>query len=56
LLRPFQVPITALGAPLAGWIYDTTGSYALAFQLFTVVYVVAALVAAGLRLPKTSRR
>ncbi len=56
LLRPFQVPITALGAPLAGWIYDATGSYALAFRLFAVVYVVAALVAAGLRLPKTSRR
>ena len=56
LLRPFQVPITALGAPLAGWIYDATGSYASAFRLFAVVYVAAALVAAGLRVPRTSRR
>ena len=56
LLRPFQVPITALGAPLAGWIYDATGSYASAFRLFAVVYVAAALVASGLRIPRTSRR
>jgi MFS family permease len=50
LLRPFQVPITALGVPLAGWIYDATGSYAVAFRIFAAVYVVAAMIVGGLRL------
>jgi len=52
LLRPFQVPISALGVPLAGWIYDATGSYQSAFQLFAGVYVVAALIVAGLRVDR----
>ena len=55
LLRPFQVPITALGVPLAGWIYDATGSYELAFRLFAGVYVAAALLVAGLRVKNGSR-
>jgi MFS family permease len=55
LLRPFQVPITALGVPLAGWIYDATGSYDWAFRLFAGVYVVAALSVASLRVANGSR-
>jgi MFS family permease len=55
LLRPVQVPITALGVPLAGWIYDATGSYESAFHLFAGVYVAAALIVAGLRIENGSR-
>ncbi len=50
LLRPFMVPMTALGVPLAGWIYDRTASYDRAFQLFVALYLLAALAALALRL------
>lgn len=33
LLRLFMLPLVILGSPLAGWIFDTTGSYLLAFQI-----------------------
>ena len=55
LLRPVQVPIAALGVPLAGWIYDAAGSYDVAFRLFAGVYVAAALLVAGLRVENGSR-
>ena len=41
LLRPVTMPVQMLGIPLAGWIYDTRGSYDLAFQVFVVTYVAA---------------
>ena len=56
LLRPVQVPITALGVPLAGWIYDMTGSYDLAFRLFVGVYAAAALIVTGLRVSNRGGR
>jgi MFS family permease len=34
LLGPAQLPFTMSVHPLMGWIHDTTGSYALAFQIF----------------------
>ncbi len=52
LLRPFQMPIQALGIPLAGWIYDATGSYDLAFRIFLGSYAAAAAAALLLRLPR----
>ncbi|MBW2286332.1 MAG: MFS transporter [Deltaproteobacteria bacterium] len=50
LLRPVQIPIHMLGVPLAGWIFDSTGSYRIAFQIFAGFYVVAIAAAAMLRL------
>ncbi len=49
LMRPVQVPLHALGIPLAGWIHDSTGSYDLAWRIFLGVYVAASLVIVGLR-------
>jgi len=50
LLRPVQIPIHMLGVPLAGWIFDSTGSYQVAFQIFAGFYIVAIAVAMMLRL------
>jgi MFS family permease len=52
LLRPVQIPIHMLGVPLAGWIFDTTGSYDLAFEIFAGFYVVGILCVGALR-PKS---
>ena len=50
LLRPVQIPIHMLGVPLAGWIFDSTGSYRVAFQIFAGFYLVAIAVSTRLRL------
>jgi MFS family permease len=50
LLRPVQFPISILGVPAAGWIYDSTGSYDLAFQLFIGFTATASLLIGALRL------
>jgi MFS family permease len=52
LLRPVQIPIHMLGVPLAGWIFDATGSYDLAFRIFAGFYVAAILFAGALQLPR----
>ena len=43
LMRPAMFPIQILGVPFAGWVFDVTGSYDLAFQAILVLYFVAAL-------------
>ncbi len=53
LLRPVQVPIHAVGIPLAGWIFDATGSYEIAFHICLGAYVAAALLAAMIRLERS---
>jgi MFS family permease len=55
LLRPVQIPIHMLGVPLAGWIFDTSGSYTVAFQVFIGFYVAAIVFTAGLRPRRTGR-
>jgi cyanate permease len=42
-------PLQIVGVPLAGWIFDTTGSYQPAFITFVGVYLVAALLATQFR-------
>lgn len=39
-----MLPFTVVAAPLAGWIYDVSGSYALAFQVQIGAFAVSALV------------
>jgi len=48
-MRPAMFPLQIVGVPLAGWIFDTTGSYDPAFQIFLGVYLLTALVALGFR-------
>ncbi len=52
LMRPAMFPIQILGVPFAGWVYDTTGSYAQAFQVLFVLYAIAALTLFFYRAPK----
>jgi predicted MFS family arabinose efflux permease len=54
LMRPVQVPLHALGIPLAAWIHDTTGSFEPAFQIFLGVYAASCALIALLRLPPVS--
>lgn len=54
LMRPAMFPVQILGVPFAGWIYDTTGSYALAFQILLGVYGIAALAIACYRAPEAA--
>ncbi|MDH3581555.1 MAG: MFS transporter [Hyphomicrobiales bacterium] len=51
LMNPAMMPITLVGPPLAGRVFDQTGSYDWAFQMFLAALIVAAIVLAGLRLP-----
>jgi MFS family permease len=53
LMRPVQVPMHAVGIPLAAWIHDTTGSFELAFWIFLGVYALSCALIAGLRMRPT---
>jgi MFS family permease len=56
LMRPFQVPLHALGVPFAGFAFESTGSYDLAFQVFAVTYALAIAAALGLGRRASARR
>ena len=51
LMRPAMFPIQILGVPFAGWIFDVTGSYDTAFQVFLGLYFLAALAVSCYRQP-----
>jgi cyanate permease len=40
----FQGPLSILAPVYAGWVYDTTGSYTMAFTLFAIIAMIAAVV------------
>ncbi|MCW8195043.1 MFS transporter [Proteobacteria bacterium 005FR1] len=44
LMRPMMLPLQVLGLPLAGWVYDATGSYDFAFACFLVFLAIAAAI------------
>lgn len=48
-MRPAMFPLQIAGVPLAGWIFDTTGSYDPAFMIFLGLYLLSAVVAFGFR-------
>ncbi|MHC4428661.1 MAG: MFS transporter, partial [Planctomycetota bacterium] len=52
LMTPVMVPVQIFGIPYAGWIYDRTGSYDIAFASFLGVYAFAGAVILFLRLPE----
>jgi MFS family permease len=52
LMNPLMLPIRVLGIPYAGWIYDRTGSYQIAFLTFVALCVLSILVLSFLRLPE----
>ena len=52
LMSPVMVPIQTVGIPFAGWVFDRTGSYDLAFAMFLGSYLLAMLALAFLRLPE----
>jgi hypothetical protein len=53
-MRPAMFPIQILGVPFAGWIFDVTGSYDIAFQVFLGLYFLAALAVSFYRQPAKS--
>jgi len=55
IMSPCMVPFQALGVPYAGYIYDRTHSYTIAYQTFIVVYGIAAIAALFIRTPKRIR-
>jgi MFS family permease len=52
LMNPVMLPIRVLGIPYAGWIYDRTGSYEVAFLTFIALCAASILVLTFLRLPE----
>lgn len=52
LMSPMLLPIQILGVPFAGYVYDTYGSYDVAFTVFICMYVSALLILTLLRMPE----
>ncbi len=50
--RALTIPVGVVGPVLAGWIYDVTGSYEIAFVLFAVTLGISAVVMIFARPPK----
>ena len=51
LMSPILLPIQILGVPFAGYVYDRSGTYDLAFAVFVCMYLSAMLVLFLLRTP-----
>ncbi|MBL4584500.1 MAG: MFS transporter [Pseudomonadales bacterium] len=55
LMRPATLPIQGATTPLAGWIYDQTGSYLYAFEIFFGAWLVAAIAISLVKLPNSEQ-
>ncbi len=51
---PLLLAANSLGPLLAGWIYDTTGSYGSAFELFTAACILSAIWVLLAKVPQRS--
>ncbi|MGD8861183.1 MAG: MFS transporter [Myxococcales bacterium] len=52
MMAPAMLPISMIGVPFAGFIFDETGSYEIAFQLFIGIFALSMVVLTALRLPE----
>ena len=50
--RAFHTPVGVLGPIAAGWIYDSTGSYLIAFNLFAVMLGISAVIMSFVKPPQ----
>ena len=55
LLGPIMLPFNLLGLPMTTFIYESTGSYVPAYTLILLLYVVAAISLALLKIPAKDR-
>ena len=55
-MRPPMAILHLTGTPFAGWIYDKTGSYQIAFLTFIFLYIIAAIFVSGLKVNTRSNR
>ena len=51
LMRPATLPIQGATTPVAGWIYDQTGNYLYAFEMYFGAWLIAAIAIALVKLP-----
>jgi sugar phosphate permease len=54
--RAFMMPVAFLGAPLAGFIFDKSGSYMTAFALFAILLGISSVVMSFAGPPKKQKR
>lgn len=55
LLRPATLPILGTAAPFAGWVFDHTGNYLLAYEVFFAAWLLAAVSISLVKLPDLKR-
>jgi MFS family permease len=51
MMSPVMMPVSMVGVPFAGYVFDTQGSYQLAFQILMGAYVLAMGLLTQLRIP-----
>lgn len=52
LIRPAMIPLQMCAVPLAGWIYDETGSYRISYLILMIALLVAAVTIAMVKIPQ----
>jgi sugar phosphate permease len=55
LMSPFTMALSLPAAPLAGWVFDHTGSYDPVFRVFPFVFALAGVVVLAVRAPAPAR-